>query len=260
MDIYREREIRLTREVREAPLIAHRTTAWALDKPTGKGFKAKRIIHGTCPLWRAYYRSLLMQCGRNRLVTCPYDYGGLPTRRRESALLVATSVAERLRRSGLSFCDVSMDQTNAFTCPSHDEIATTTDTLARQPSDAALFRHRIYNTVAHAHAMDGEFDVRLASGTVMGDSNATELYLSVAARIMLHWQFRSKQAIIFREPTLQLKCDGSITKFVDDVLKKVIVPCSVADARQCIAVLNDCYDAVAADYGCYQNIAKQVVV
>ena len=272
-DVLRDQLVNIHLHVRAAnwaPLLAHKSRAWILDKRNSKkGVKSLRVIHGLCPWWRHFFRAAY--CSAPRWIAPPYLYGGIPGRRREGAILSAMVTCYRARRAKKPFLLSSKDLTNAFGSTSHALLDKNTDERLKDqdPFLTELFHQRRDNSTSSLTTFDGELEIQLGDGGLMGDGNAVEEFLVSYQTCVAEWgrkRYREESRDLVATTSLiearnggsPLPVDLSIEVFVDDLLKLSMVEDGrAATAKKKLEDSNSALDEAIAPGGFAQNVGKQ---
>lgn len=250
------------RRALQAPIIGNVSQGWQLDKGNNKeGVLRLRLIHGLCPLWRAYHRGLYVRYPNE--VWASYEHGSLRGRRREDAMMGARIMASKLHSASMPFVVGSKDLSNAFACGSHDVMQGYIQ--QRLPTDdCQLLWVRRLRSFVRVQGADGELYMLSGSGGMMGDGNAPDEFLESFRTVVSEWAtntYDQRRNMVTRCAIFPAVHDGSLFKFVDDLLQFLVVPSgSAAAARDALHYNRDQLDAVLGPAGFAQNHSKEEVI
>ena len=165
-----------------APGQSNLSAAFALDKRNGKqNLSSLRLIHVFCPLFRAFYRSMLPDR--------PYEppdwaFCGIRGRRLQHFTLSVRIVTAKLRYTGLAHAIKSYDMRSAFHSGVHANLCQISDQRSYIAHDQTtsdlygqLLRDRRQCTVIKINGSDGDAFLNNSTGGPMGDSNEPEIFM-----------------------------------------------------------------------------------
>ena len=185
-----ERILLQTRRTGKAPVRAHMSQTWQLDKHKAaikdralvRVTKLCRLIHGLCGFWKAVYRGIFQRQQQPHFVH-EFACGAVPHRRREVAMMSARITAYRLRAVGKSFSVCSRDLSNAFACTDL-KLLDQLQQARMSDSDFQLMSHRRWNMTAKVDCSNGSMCVANGCGGFMGDANAPDEFLEAYHHIL----------------------------------------------------------------------------
>lgn len=173
------------RRTRSAPTQANLSYTFQLDKCKGvSGPIGIRLISAFDPVWKVFYRGLLLSLG-GKFRAPPWAYGGVEGRRREGLMLASRVVAWRVKRSGFSLVAKSYDVRTAFHSGVHNDLmACTRDRIACAAPDAVsaalpLFEQRRCEAGMLVDAAEGRrVFLSPEMGGLQGDSCEPECFMA----------------------------------------------------------------------------------
>ena len=149
-------------------------------------------------------------------------------------MIGANIVTWRINKQKVPFLAGSKHMYNAFACGTHDAMAA--KVAARHDADdAAILEARRRTSAVRLIASDGEATCLLGGGGMMGDGNAPDEFLDNFSGVVDQW----REATMLQRISLEVSCaifhkqkhDGSLFKFVDDLLQFLVVSMNPHDAK-----------------------------
>lgn len=172
------------RAVMQFPLLWNRSLGHGIDKANSKeGFDAIRYIHIMDPVGKNYVK-MGWRKFHGELDFSDLQYGGVPMRRREEAVLIQLCFAWRLAFLGFTTALILYDGKNAFCSPSHEYM----DTLFNvQHFFACLIVARYKCMLVSIAIMQGLIHLLACAGVLQGDSHATRLFAKAYDPLVEQW-------------------------------------------------------------------------
>ncbi|CAK0820009.1 unnamed protein product [Prorocentrum cordatum] len=217
-----------------------------------------RIIHVTCPVGKAYTSVLMARPVREK--ASPMDFGLVPRRSREGALVTTAVVAERAAHYGLTTITSFRDLSKAFRCPSLEDMEQGLDQMLLD-EDADNVKQRVRDYHCEVETAEGILRMKTGQGVLIGDSVGPPLFLEVFSPVALQWAVADSmrpdtEMLEVRSIVSQMVLDLSLTKDADDLCKRFVSWCHntvVANHKASDSLL----DRLLEPRGYAQNITKQ---